>query len=232
MRVHVGVARVLISLSLACALPGARPEPGRATLEGQVKLVPRDGVTPAAADHPLYRSRTLRDAILVDYSRPGFAVVYAEGASDDRTPAALSIESSRFGIRMEPEHAVVGLAGSIVVRNATAQPQVVSCPELEVLERVEPGAERVLHAESAGAKRCVVLGQEKARTIVFVAPGPHAVISETGRFTLANLSPGRWHVGVWHPRFPGSAREVELAPGVVESLTLELGVGEIGENVR
>ncbi len=232
MRVHVGVARVLISLSLACALPSARPEPGRATLEGQVKLVPREGVTPASAGHPLYRSRALRDATLVDYARPGFAVVYAEGPSDDPTPAALVIESSRFGIRMQPEHAVVGLAGPIVVRNATSEPQLVSCPELALLERVAPGAERTLRAESAGAKRCVVLGHDKARSTVFVAPGPHAVISESGRFTLPNLPSGRWRVGVWHPRFPGSTREVELAPGAVESLTLELGVGEIEEKLR
>ena len=229
MRVGIGVAGGSILLCLACALPSARPDSGRATLEGRVKLVPREGVAPASRDHPLYRSRELRDALLVDYEHPGFAVVYVEGASDDRTPAALVIESSRFGIRMEPEHAVVGTQGTIVVRNATAEPQLLSCPELAVFERVAPGAERVLDAGSTGAKRCVALGHANARSTVFVAPGPHAVISEAGHFTLANLAPGHWRIGVWHPRFPCSMREVELAPDAVQSVTLEIGVGEIEE---
>ena len=232
MRAHVGVARVLIVSLLACALPSARPAPGRATLEGRVKLVPHAGVTPAAAASSPYASRELRDATLVDYERPGFAVVYAEGASDDAAPATLVIQGSRFGVRMEPEHAVVGMQGSIVIRNATSDAQVVSCPELAVLERVEPGGERVLAAGGAGAKRCAALGHARALATVFVAPGPHAVISEGGRFRLPNLPAGHWRIGVWHPRFPGAQRDVELAPGAVENLTFELGVGEIEQEVR
>jgi hypothetical protein len=63
-----------------------------------------------------------------------------------------------------------------------------------------------------------------ARALVFAAPGRYCVVSESGRFSLADLPPGRQRLVAWHPRFPSASSAVELQPDRVTRIDFELRV--------
>src|SRR5262249_46045936 len=71
--------------------------PGRATLWGYVRLVPREGVHPAAPGGGAYADPRLRDAALVDYSRPGFAVVYLDAGASGGGAGAPALRATPSG---------------------------------------------------------------------------------------------------------------------------------------
>ena len=92
-------------LALACAAGSpVAPAPGTSQAFGQVKLVPRAGL---AAGHggASYGDARLRDVEFVDYSRPGFAVVYVE-----EPPAPLRVQPGPVDGQQRPLAAVRGVA--------------------------------------------------------------------------------------------------------------------------
>ena len=99
-------------LGLACAagVPGA-PAPGTSQAFGHVRLVPREGVTPGGQGGGSYSDRRLRDVEFVDYTRPGFAVAYAEAASPPGGELVFAIQDWRVSTRIEPENGAVGARG-------------------------------------------------------------------------------------------------------------------------
>ena len=75
------------ALLLACASAPPAPAPGRAGAFGYLKLVPREGVVPASGGSHAYGDREFEGVAFVDYSKPGFAVVYADAATAEHAPA-------------------------------------------------------------------------------------------------------------------------------------------------
>jgi len=223
----IAAAALLGSASGCASAPAAAP--GRAALWGFVRLVPHAGVAPAASGATPYGDPRLRDAALVDYSRPGFAVVYLDSGASPGGAAALELRASRLGVVIEPEHAALGRGGRIAVRNATADPHVVSCPASDLVRRLAPGESLELAASEPGEQRCFLLDAADAAATVFVAPGPFVRADAAGRFELLDLEPGPAALRVWHPRFPPAERRVRLEPGAVARVDLELGVGRAAE---
>ena len=78
---------------------------------------------------------------------------------------------------------------------------------------------------SGGELALFVPGAPDAVARIFAAPGPFAAVSDAGRYALLDLPPGAHRLHAWHPRFPPTSQGVELAPGVVARVDLELGVG-------
>jgi hypothetical protein len=192
---------------------------------GYVRLVPREGVEPASGGAGgAYGDRRLAGVRLVDYSRPGFVVVYADEGFEPGGTLRLTLRPGVAGPRFEPERAAVGAGGTIEIRNETGLRQVISAPAEGVLRGLEPGATVSLAADSAGEHDFFVLSAPDVGAHVFVAPGPFAVASESGRFELTGLAPGSRRVVAWHPRFPATVHHVQLAPGEVRRLDIELGV--------
>lgn len=219
------VLQLAAAFALACASAPPAPAPGRATLVGTFRLVPHHGVKLPAGGAGGYADPRLRDARLVDYSRPGFAVVYLERGSASTGTARIAARASEFGTRLEPEHAALGADGVLTLANETAAPQVVSIPSLGVVRRLEPGEERAQRV-AAGAHDVFLLGVD-AQASVFAAPGPFARVAPSGHWELRDLEPGLARVRTWHPRFPAVAREIELVAGRTERLELEVGVDQI-----
>jgi hypothetical protein len=217
---------------LACAAV-APPEPaaGHATAWGFLRLVPREGVTPRApgAASP-YADPALRAVALGDYSRPGFAVVYLEGTPSPEGTATFRIRDGQLRPYLDPEHAAVGLGGTLRVENASAATHVLSLPGADRLRRLEPGEAVEVALAEPGALELFLLDVPEALGRLFVAPGRFAVASQTGRFELRDLAPGRVRLGAWHPRFPPISRDLELAPGGVLRVDLEMGVGSLAES--
>jgi hypothetical protein len=211
---------------LACAPASPPVAPGTGSLFGDLILVPRQGVVlPGAADAG-YADPRLADVRLVDYGKPGFAVVYLD-APPSQASGRLAIRSAHLGPRLEPERAVVGAGGSIAVSNESDAAQIVSSPELGVVRRLAPGETARLTPLVPGALHLHLLGAESSAT-VFASPGPFARVGPDARWQLTGLAPGRTTLRAWHARFPPLAREIEVRAGSAQRIDLSLGVDASG----
>lgn len=224
---------VLVSVvgAAACVSPGMPPSPaaGKGTLWGHVRLVPREGVRLTGTGTGSYGDRRYRDVVPVDYSRPGFAVVYLEAFTAAEETVRLEIKDTPFGVQFRTKYAAVGTNGRIVLRNSDEKSHAVSCPTVDVLRRIGPGEELELPASSPGELPIFLPDVPGTEALVFISPGPHAVVSESGWWNLRDLEPGRGRLHAWHPRFPPAVREVEVIANLVQRLDLELRVENMKE---
>lgn len=218
----------LLGLACAAAGPGA-PAPGTSQVSGQLRLVPREGVTPGAHGSASYGDRRLRDVEFVDYSHPGFAVVYTETQPPPGGDLAFAIRDSRVGTRIEPEHGAVGAGGRVIVRNEGPDAHVLSYPAADLVRRLEPGQQVEIPVPRAGEQGLFLIDRPAA-AVVFAAPGPFAVVSASGGFTLAGLPPGPRRLRAWHPRFPTATADVDLAPDAAVRVDIDLGLGLAGHH--
>jgi len=193
--------------------------------------VPHEGVTPGGSGDAAYSDRRFRDVDLVDYSQPGFAVVYTDGPVP-AGGAELTIRSGAARSRLDPPQAALGSGGTIVVRNATSEPHVVSFPAAGYVASLAPGEKAELAVPEPGELQLFLLDEPGVEARLFASPGPFSVAARTGGFALYDLAPGRHELRVWHPRFPTASRWVELpADGVVEvELAVGVQIGREGED--
>jgi hypothetical protein len=218
------VSTLLLALA-ACASAPEEVAPGTATVWGSLKLVPREGVTPAKPGSASYGDRRMRDVELVDYTHPGFAVVFVEAEPAPGGQVEIAIRTSRF-TRFEPALAAAGAGASLLIENASDEAHVLSYPAAGLIRRLAPGEKVELPIAKAGEQGLFLLDQVDAAATLFASPGPFAVLSSTGSFELRGLSPGTHLVRAWHPRFPPTSRSVELVAGARVQLDLEVGVGQ------
>jgi hypothetical protein len=221
-------AALLAAGALACATaPEPEPSsPGTGSVQGMLRLVPREGVKPVKPGASPYADRRMADVTFVDYSKPGFAVVYlASGASPGGT-AELEIRTTGVRTRLDPPHAAVGTGGKIAVRNGTGAAHVLSVPGIGMLQRLEPGQQVEIAAEQAGEQGLFLVDVPRSGSTVFVAPGPFSVVSHDGRFRLSGLSPGDHQLLAWHPRFPPAHAPLQIAAGRIVQLDLDMGVDQ------
>jgi hypothetical protein len=219
-------ALLFAALLAGCASGPAPVAPDRASAWGYVRLVPRDGVAAIAAGAKAYADREVADAQLLDYSTPGFAVVWADGAPPPGSATRVSIRSGVGGAEFDPPHAALGAGGTIRVANESGDPHVLSCPAASRVERLAPGETVEIPAAAAGEWPLFLLDAPTATARIFAAPGPFAIASNAGRFSLADLAPGATRLGAWHPRFPSAAVAVDLRAGQSTRVDLELRVGD------
>ena len=216
---------------LACAAVPKLQDPAQSGVYGYLRLVPHEGLShqgaAAGASSGAYGDRRYADVDLVDYSKPGFAVVYLDGPAPGAKgePLVVSIHSEADGVTLAPAHSAVAVGREVVVRNAGDAPRVVSIPAAAVLRALAPGDSLAITAREAGELEIFVPGAPEAASRVFVAPGPFAPVADTGRFELLEVEPGARRLHAWHPRLPPTARAVELVPGAVLRVDLEIGVG-------
>ncbi|HXK25461.1 MAG TPA: carboxypeptidase-like regulatory domain-containing protein [Myxococcota bacterium] len=227
MRRRALVRSVLAAVAaLACA--GAPPAPGKARVFGTLRLVPHEG-----APHPsaggAYGSLRMRDAGLVDYSKPGFAVVYvAEDAKPGGT-ATIEIRDTQVETRLVPDALAIGDGGQITVVNASASAHIVSYPAAGLVKRLAARERLEIAVPAAGEQGLFLLDVPEATATLFAAPGRFAVVSTSGDYELPDLDPGATVLRAWHPRFPPVARHVDLAPDTALRVDLQMGVGIEGE---
>jgi hypothetical protein len=228
------VSRVALSCAcaalLACAVAPTLRDPAKSGVYGYLRLVPHEGVShqgTTAGGSSAYGDRRYSGAGLVDYSKPGFAVVYLDGPPSPApsAPLVVTLRSEGAAATLAPANGALGIGGELVVRNAGAVPHVVSIPAASVLRALAPGDSLAVTARESGALEIFVPGASSAASRVFVAPGPFAVVTDAGRFELLDVEPGARRLHAWHPRLPPSARPVELSAGRVVRVDIEVGVG-------
>lgn len=145
-----GVAAIAVALAVGtagCASAPVAPAPGRSGVVGTVQLVPREGVP--AVTHGTsgaYGDRRLRDVRLVDYSTPGFTVVYLEAAQRPGGRVELAVEEGLSGLHLSPRVDAVGVGGEVVIANHTGRAAVVSVPSAALVQSIEAGAQLSLRA--------------------------------------------------------------------------------------
>jgi hypothetical protein len=166
----------------------------------------------------------MRDVRLVDYSTPGFIVVYLDTAERPGGSEQLEVQAGLSGLRLHPSTAAVGVGGEVVIHNRADRGVVLSVPSLSRVERVEAGGRIVLAADQAGPLEVFLIGSQEHAT-VWASPGPWARVDAAGRFTLPDLPPGDFTLRAWRPRFPTTSRDVHLEADQVTEVALEIGVG-------
>jgi hypothetical protein len=215
----------LALLTLACASAPPAPAPGRGTVFGELRLAPHPGVTMPSANDPSYADPRMRDTRLVDYSKPGFAVVYLDGPPAPGERAELAIRANQFETRLEPRWVAVAAGGTVSVRNASDEPHTVSCPSLGKVVKLAPGDAVELSASLEGAQSVFLLDRPQVESGFFAAPGPYAVLTQSPYFELRDLPPGTIALHAWHPRLPPLERSVDVVAGQSTRVDLVMGVG-------
>ena len=223
------IACLGVSLLGACASAPPAPAPGRAGAFGYVKLVPREGVPNPGGSHS-YGDREFEGVSFVDYSKPGFAVVYADAPAQAGETAALAIRDGTTHAGFDPPHAALGAGGAITVANRSGATHVVSCPGAGLVKPLAAGESLQIVAATPGEWPIYLLDVAGEEARVFAAPGPYRVVSSSGRFEFTDLEPGRVQLRAWHPRFPPAETSVDLAAGSSVRVDLELRVGDHDED--
>lgn len=214
---------------LGCASAPAAPAPGKARVYGTLRLVPHEGAPHQSGGGGSYGSPSLRDAGLVDYSTPGFAVVYvAENAQPGGT-ALVAIRDGRVAPRFEPEGVALGAGGHVTIRNLGSSAHILSYPAAKLVRRLGPGEQLELAVPQAGEQGLFLLDVPDAHATIFAAPGRFSVVASSGDYELRDLEPGALELRAWHPRFPPVARHLEVAPDASVRVDLEMGVGRDAE---
>lgn len=217
-----------IGLGACASSPEVPAVPGRAAVTGTVQLVPHDGA-PAHSGGGGYGDRRLRDVRFVDYSTPGFTVVYLDAGERPGGTQHLAVEPGMGGVRLRPDTGAVGVGGQIVIENRADREAVVSVPALAGVFRIVPGGRIDLPAERPGPFEVFLIGSEEHAT-VWASPGPWVRVDRAGRFVLPDLPPGRFTLRAWRPRFPSASVDVRLEPDQITNVSLEIGVGRGGES--
>lgn len=217
-------------LLCACVSAPPAPAPGRAGAYGYLRLVPLDGVPTSGAANA-YGDREFEGVSFVDYSKPGFAVVYTEGPARPDDATALAIRAGATGVHFDPPHAAIAAGGAITITNESDASHVVSCPGAGLVKPLAAGESLAIHAATPGEWPIFLLDVAGEEARVFAAPGPYRVVSSSGRYELTDLEPGRAQLRAWHPRFPPASTSVDLAAGAVQRVDLELRVGDHDEDV-
>ena len=220
------VRSILVAVCLLCACAGGPPAqlPGKARVFGALSLVPHTGVEVPSASGGSYGSRRMRDVELVDYSKPGFAVVYAGQGASPKGSAEIEIRDTRVEARFEPAEFAIGAGGHLTIVNDTGDSHLLSYPAAGIFERIKSGSKLEIDVPEHGEQHMFLVDVLSAEATLFVAPGPYAVVSTSGEYELRNLEPGAVDVHAWHPRFPPVVRHVELAPDASLRVDLQMGV--------
>jgi hypothetical protein len=215
---------------LACAGPPQAPAPDESSLFGHLRLVPREGLDPSKSASGVYGDRRLRDVELVDYSQPGFAVVYLEQSNTGAAGGGeLSIRNTGILPRLTPAFAAAAMGAEIRIANQTEVTHILSCPKARIVQSIAPGKSLSFELSQPGEYNFYLLDVPGSHSQIFAAPGRFTVVSDSGRFELTRLTPGHARLRTWHPRFPPISRAVELTPGEVTLVDLEIGVGRPDE---
>lgn len=200
------------------------------TLFGDLRLVPRAGVSVPGSGGAAYSDLRLRDVELVDYTRPGFAVVWLDGREQPRSSVRVTIRANEFETRLEPPWVALAAGGTLELHNTSSETHTVSCPSQGVVRRLAPGDSLELRITDAGAHALFLLDRPQVEGGVFAAPGPFAVLTRTGQFELRDLAPGPARLHAWHPRFPPVELGVEIVADETRRVDLEMGVGRGAED--
>jgi hypothetical protein len=166
---------------------------------------------------------------LVDYSQPGFAVVWLDGAPHGAQGARVTIRANDFETRLEPPWTALAAGQTLELLNASPEAHTVSCPSLGIVQRVAPGESLKVPVPDAGGHALFLLDRPQVEGGVFAASGPFAVLTRSGRFELRDLAPGPAKLHAWHPRFPPVARSIDVVPDEALRVDLEMGVGRAQE---
>lgn len=194
------------ALAVACAGDARTP-----SLSGTLRLVPHEAVATLPPASQSYGDRRYREAAPVDYSRPGFAVVYLADGPPPSDTASLELRDSGRGPHLAPTLSVAGLKGKIRISNTSAEARVVASPEANWLERIPAGGMAEFHPRRSGAHTIMLLGATGPPASIFVAPGPFSVVSPRGHWQLFDVSPGTRSLQTWHSRFPSTQKTVTVA---------------------
>ena len=134
----------------------------------------------------------MADVELVDYARPGFAVVWLEGEPSAASARELAIRANEFETRLEPRWlAVASRRHRCDLSTSTREPHTVSCPSLGIVRRLEPGdALELPRAATPAPTRCSCSTGRRSRAASSPPAGRSPCSARAGHFELRDVRPG------------------------------------------
>lgn len=228
MRSHLTMIILLATFVACAASPPPPPAAGRSQIWGHVRVLPHEGVRATDSHANAYGDRRLRDVSLVDYSSPGFAIVFVDHGPAPAAPARVTIRTSRFGTAFDPALVVLGAAGKLSIRNETATRHILSYPAAKLVVALGPDEAVDIDIPRSGEQALFLLDAPEATNTIFAAPGAFSRVSGSGRYVLSDLEPGEHRIHAWHKRFPSASKSIDLQLNSVIKLDFDLGVGRGG----
>ncbi len=205
------IGLVFLSISFSGCATTSAPIGDMGSVWGYVTLKAREGVTLNQASGSGYEDRRLKDVEFVDYSKPGFVVIYLEHVSPPENDAVSVIfRETRFGSRFDSKYGVVGIGGKIIIENADKVGHTFSCPQIGFLKYLDSGSKAEINPKRSGELRFHVIDSIDKEALIFVSPGQYAISSDVGRWELKNITPGQHRLNAWHPRFPPVSSFIEI----------------------
>ncbi|HEX8912551.1 MAG TPA: hypothetical protein VF796_09340 [Humisphaera sp.] len=232
-------ATALVALVGCAATPPAGQSGVRVTARAEPKagyVQPPDG-TPGysvAPEGPEDETTARRDRFrILDYRNLDDIVVYLTPVAG--VPAAAPEPptiSADAGGRGRVPTLVTTVGGELRVTNSSAEPATVYLRgeggAVVDVGTISPGGSANATLRTAGpvtALRETAGPDDRPIADVFVAPpGWTGKAVGGGRVTFSPVPPGRYTLGAWHPRLPGSQRAIELPEGKLVDETATVGV--------
>jgi hypothetical protein len=170
----------------------------------------------------------------VDYSDLHDVVVWLE-TTDAKAPVPSPAAPVTIDLKEDDSTgAISGVAGvgqTIVFRNATSS--VVAAYSVSDgnefnLGTIPPGGSARTVVKSAGLIEIVADSVKEPLARVYAAPTCWVTLAQSGSTVAFNdVPPGHYRVVSWHPRLPGSALEIDLAPDRVSHSSIDVGVNHL-----
>ena len=222
----VALLRLTPSLLVCACASVSPPAPGTGTIHGRVSVSPRSGAESGGLG--AYGDRALREVQFVDYTDVGFAVVFTA----DRPPAepragTLRYSHGRYGGKWTPRYLALPVHSTLEVHNDSPVALVLSSPQQGVLQSLDPGETWSGACSAAELVEFYALDGNDTAATVFVAPGPFAVTSSSGTWSLADLVPGEIELTAWHPFFPPAHRQITVPADSILEVPLTLSVDNL-----
>ena len=184
-----------------------------------VAIAPTES-TPALADAP----STITGSVSATPARYlGETVVYLKNAPAGHTPVTVSIDQR--SMQFIPHVSAITVGDTISFGNHDTVAHNVFSPDNEGfnLGTFPPNQTRTYTFRRNAGYSLLCSVHPEMLGYVFVSPTPyHAVVDASGHFTIANVPPGTYTVGVWNPKLHGGDQSATVASGGSASVSFSI----------
>jgi plastocyanin len=230
MRLHAFVLMVVPSLSVAASARAAGSITGSVKLAGKA---PEPKVVDPKSDPYCVKQAAIKDEEVVAGPAgelKNVVVRITKGAAPPKTPPAANAVIEQTGCAYVPHVLVVQAGQTVEIRNSDVTFHSIhtykgtsSLFNLPQVQGMPPYFKKFATAGDVIKLRCDI-HKWMAASIVVAGNPFFAVTGADGRFTIADVPPGKYTVEIWHERLGTKTQALTVTDGKAAELAVELKV--------